>query len=442
MFRMKQVVALLLTASLSCGREEKPATPRADTSIPRSGIVKRTARPPVFHVTEAIDWNESGAVFIGIESFRSTVDVLPSVDFAADDATDMAYLFTHELKRNIPASRVSLLLAGTPAKSTSRAALAQLRAEAHVVIDSDETPLDAQAIYEQVRDTARQVGPHGVLVIFIATHGITVSDEHRLLTPDATYRAMHGITLATILQTMPAQSQTPVLLFVDACRTDVSDKLDPAVDARRFERLQFPAAYAIFAGATAGRESRSDPLLQNGYFTRAVLEGLRCHPRAPLITPVTLSTYVNDRVPALSGSRQRAEGRFSELDEEPLVVCTSIDVGEILYPSNGQSVEPNGTVMVRSFVPGLYATVVLCATPGVCSTANGGFTPMLLQQGSAQFINVQYGGIPPIRYQVYAALTADPQFLKSHTAMTFHGVPLDLRANRTVYWLGPINVNL
>ncbi|HEX2060208.1 MAG TPA: caspase family protein, partial [Thermoanaerobaculia bacterium] len=411
-----------LIAALSCERQEVTDRPRDDSMRFRGGIVKRRTAAARVHVIEAIDWNESAGVFIGIETFRGAVDAFPPVDFAADDATDMAYLFTHELKHKIPASRVSLLLAGTPHKATSLAALNELRRRAHVLIDGQHTPLGSGAIYEHVRHAAHKVGAHGVLVIFIATHGLTVNDEHRLLMPDATYSAKNGITLASLLGQIPSRSRTRVLLFVDACRTEASDAMDgAATTARRLESLRFPAAYAIFAAATAGREAASDKSLQNGYFTHAVLEGLRCNARTPLITPVILSAYVSDRVGMRTGQQQRPEGRFSDLDDEPLAVCRDIEVASILRPRDGTRVDSTDHIVIRALEPGLYATVIVCPDIGDCSNANDRHRPVLLQQGADQLIDVQYGGIPPLHYQVYVALTADSEFLEG--AATFHAVP-------------------
>ena len=78
-----------------------------------------------------IDWEQSAGVFIGIERFHAA-DAPLDVPYAADDATDLAYLFTTEL-RLLPPAHTVVMLSGRPAKERSRQHLEELTRESRVV---------------------------------------------------------------------------------------------------------------------------------------------------------------------------------------------------------------------------------------------------------------------------------------------------------------------
>jgi len=83
-------------------------------------------------VTESIDWTQSAGIFIGIESFIAEAGAPQDVRYAADDATDLAWLFAKELPSLLPPDRTLLLLSGRPHKRGSQEHLLVLQREGPV----------------------------------------------------------------------------------------------------------------------------------------------------------------------------------------------------------------------------------------------------------------------------------------------------------------------
>src|SRR6185436_14906685 len=124
-----------------------------------------------------------------------------NVVYASDDATDFAYLFAKELPTVIPPRQVLLILAGRPHKRSSATHLQELQEQAIVVLDGENDLLTADKIYDLILPHARRVGPNGVLILSIATHGFTTTNgEHVLLTPDASTDDQRGLALDAILR--------------------------------------------------------------------------------------------------------------------------------------------------------------------------------------------------------------------------------------------------
>src|ERR1051325_5660130 len=222
-----------------------------------------------------IDWDESAGVFIGIETFHAADRPL-DVPFAADDATDLAYLFANEL-RLLPPARTVLMVSGRPSKERSRRHLEELRRSAHVVLDD----VDAKRVGEAIARQVPEVGPNGVLVLSIATHGYTNGGQHVLLTADSGALTPKGIVLGDILR---QQRRGRLLLFVDACRERLARLPVPgtptAMTESFFDELRNARAYAVLAASVPGGYAYSDEVSQNGFFTSALLDALRREPTA------------------------------------------------------------------------------------------------------------------------------------------------------------------
>jgi hypothetical protein len=136
----------------------------AEPSVERRGIGAATTAP-LMRTTRPIDWDQSAGIFIGIQKFTEGSDL--AVAYAADDAVDLTFLFTHELHL-LRLERTCLLLSGVPSKKDSLAHLALLRD--HLLVD--ERP-DAEAILHAVDRASQRIGPDGILIISFATHGLT-----------------------------------------------------------------------------------------------------------------------------------------------------------------------------------------------------------------------------------------------------------------------------
>src|SRR6185436_5531043 len=222
------VPLLLLLAAAGC-KYQRGATPLEDAAgeIPLGPI----------------DWDESAGVFIGIEKFHAA-DAPIDVDYAADDAADLAYLFTNEL-RLLPPAHTVVMLAGRPRKEHSRRHLEELTRQARVVLDE----VDEKHVYDAIDQQVRNVGAHGALVLSIATHGYTTGGRHVLLTADSGSAAPKGVVLGNILR---KQRRGRLLFFVDACRERLTQLPAPdsptAMTEAFFEELR-GGGYAVFSAA-------------------------------------------------------------------------------------------------------------------------------------------------------------------------------------------------
>jgi hypothetical protein len=397
-----------------------------DTAQPQRSAVSA----PAIAVTESIDWSESAGIFIGVETFRSATDAPSQVRYAADDAADLAWLFTQELPSLLRPDRTLLLLSGRPNKERSRAHLLTLQREGVAVVDD----FDAGSIEAHIREHAAKVGNNGVLILSIATHGVTVDGAHVLLMPEATKSDPKGVVLDRMLQAIPPGRGNRVLLFADACRRPFS----PA-PARLFEELQFPGRYAIFAASGPGGYARADEATGNGFFTAAVLDAFRGRAGADaegFVTPNAVAVHVSDDVRKRTRDRQRPEARFGGLEDlqllrriEPRRIATLVE------PEPNARVAPDGYVGVAVHAPDLYATIFVCpASTGRCWKQNA--RPVRAPAGAVTRIGVQYGD--PDRFRVHVALTADAAFLNGE--VEFADVPSDRRASSIVYWLDPVTV--
>lgn len=443
------VLLLVLLFGVDCRNAEKSETAaapeprsatadtveRSDDASPGRGAALSVVK--VTHATPAIDWQQSAGIFIGIERFHPGADRPVAVDYAADDATDLAYFFAKERKEQtlLSASRTVLLLSGRPRKPQSRQRLEELERDANVIHAGQNVCINASMIYGNLDRLAGQVGRNGILIVSIATHGYTVGGQQLLLTCDSPLSQPKGVILGRMLQALSKKSGRRVLLLVDACRTPHSGA------AFAFEDLDLPAGYAVLSASSPRRAARSDDAVKNGFFTCALVEGLRCGASAGSdgkISPRELDAYVGPRVGQLSRGWQQPEGRFAgSLGDLELVTCSTGDVATMSEPRPGSYVEISGRVKFDVLLPDLYATVLVCAAGnGTCYNQNPGFTPLPMHLGMPASIKVWYGGLD--RFHVWVALTPDSAFLRDERE--FASYPLELRAERTVYWLGPVDV--
>jgi len=441
---------LPLLIALSCGDESQTAAPQSTN--PR-GLEPDDATSALGPPSRPVDWSRSAGVFIGVQKFHDDSDL--EVPFAADDAVDLAWLFTHETNL-LPPERTALLLAGRPSKDDSRRNLAAMRHAVQLVEDggsalAHENCLDAKTIADVVRQQARSVGPDGILVVSFATHGLSHAGEHRLLTADASSRTPYGVVLASIIETIETECPGRLLLLIDACRNAPSgDTLlvpSPMWQSRIpmtfLEDVNQRLSYAVLVSATPGTTALADD--GNGYFTRAILDGLRCnasHQPDGYVTLSNLATYVSERVTDLSDHHQQTESRIGGLGPLQLVRCVPPppppppdpdDAGEIIAPKSGDEVDTRGIVRVHVYKPEQFLTILVCAPNNVCYNQNPEAEPLLTHVGEPIELTVQYGAAG--RFTVKAALTADRYFLRGVREVA--AIP---DANRLVYWCKPVEV--
>lgn len=214
----------------------------------------------------------SAGIFIGVEKF-SHDSTLTTVGFAVNDAVDLAYSLSIE-RGLMPPNRVLLLLAGEPTGG-AQARLDELMANKATVQSATQAN-----IYSLVQEQSRLVTDGGVLVLSISTHGYSEGAEHLLMATDSILQFRTGITAERLLRATQAGSGGLRLLLVDACREQIELLKGSGPDDRSAMRTGLIEAfersgYIVFSAASEGQYAFVDG--DNGLFTRAILDRLRCH---------------------------------------------------------------------------------------------------------------------------------------------------------------------
>lgn len=158
-------------------------------------------------------------------------------------------------------------------------------------------------------------------VLFLAGHGI-VSDKYyyipykkgSLASKPAEW--VPGDQIVTTLQNLPGRA----MFFLDTChsgalnnqKSDTTDIVNKIDDER---------GVIVFASSTGKEKSGEDS--ENGFFTRALIEGLRgeaVDPKDNLVYPSLLKRYVTRRVKELSDNKQRPFISDHGIDEPIAIV--------------------------------------------------------------------------------------------------------------------------
>src|SRR5262249_47467868 len=97
------------------------------------------------------------------------------------------------------------------------------------------------------------------------------------------------------------------------------------------------SGFVTFASCMASEFSAEGPALQNGYFTRALLEGLLGHADANgdgVVTLAELDAYVAERVAALSKGKQQTamQGPASIQSRRPLALVSGTPSASTVPP--------------------------------------------------------------------------------------------------------------
>lgn len=279
-----------------------------DTQLPaeRRGVV---VAPLTEKQLEAEDFNpqDTAGLFVGVRFFfnpdGSLSDHVTEVPFAADDAVDLAYLFTVDLKLILPAN-VTLALSGDPQKAESADRLKHLLELG--VTRTNATYINLVSLLSRTALDAKQ---RGLLVMSFATHGFSIDGDDRLLAQDSTISRLDltGIPVRVILDNVSASDAPRRLVLLDACRERVSGDTRTIGDSATAMSSSFAEAIAeargmaVLSGTTAGGFSYDDPDKKNGVFSSLIIEGLQGN--APtdqrgFITPALLAAFVDENVRA------------------------------------------------------------------------------------------------------------------------------------------------
>ncbi|MEA2344944.1 MAG: hypothetical protein QOF63_3113, partial [Thermoanaerobaculia bacterium] len=287
----------LIVALLSCCAFAMAATAQSSRSI--------ALRAAAGNSSGTFVPAESAAVFIGVREFAEAT--IPPVLFTVDDAVDLAYAvaFPHPT-RLVDPDRIVLAISGEPKKGESQRKLKELcdaGAERRHATQSD--------IFTAVEQRAARVGPNGLLIIGIATHGyIDETDGQHYLLAEGSLIRFHETVIRTdrLLQLAARPNVLRSLVFLDACRTNVTP--DPTrslpehegASAERFKRAFAQVnGRVVLKAAVAGRSAFEDIPLQNGVFTKAVLDVLKCSTDGDeqgLVTVTKLASLVDQKVVA------------------------------------------------------------------------------------------------------------------------------------------------
>lgn len=168
---------------------------------------------------------------------------------------------------------------------------------------------------------ARAAGPHDVLVVYLAGHGVTfggAEGDYFFLTAGARTgnltdpairqkSALSSLELTELLKTIPARKQ---VLILDTCASglvveQLTEQRDvPGDSVRRiaFERMKDRMGLHVLAASTADAGSYEASSYGQGLLTYALLEGMRgaALTEEDLVSVNPLFQYAADRVPDLA----------------------------------------------------------------------------------------------------------------------------------------------
>jgi Caspase domain len=336
---------VLATSLLACSRE---AAENASNSMSRGP--KLIYQPEVVD-SLSFDRNQSAGLFVGVDSFSHGLcdgcglpeKKILELKYAVDDAIDLAYRFSIQLGL-IPPQQVRLLLSGQPWKEVSRLRLDELaRSGAKVTWQANKTDILSCLVHL----ARHHSGSSGLLVVSIASHGVTVRSDDFILGSDTIHGFLSetGVRTATLLDITSWAPSARRLILIDACRENIVEDghgvgPDPqtAASARLASAIGQSEGEAVFLAARTGAWSYDDDERRNGAFTRAFLDSLQCDPcskRDRMITVSTLADEVDQRVavwtkmhrPSLPREKHgitfRAEGSIKAM---PLLLCPPAQV--------------------------------------------------------------------------------------------------------------------
>jgi len=327
-FALAAITALALPAVVALAPPGR-AQEATRGAVALSGAVAREDLP--------FDPADSVGLFVGVRTFEldgKPSQILSDIPYAVDDAVDLAFAFSMELHL-IPPCGVTLCLGGQPQKVESSKRLEQL-----IGAGAHESPATYMVLRNQVRRLGSAGGPKGLLVLSLATHGVSIAGIDCLLAQDSP-TADPGETLqVTWLRDMTAAAVAPRrILFLDTCRRKV--KLDRGFDDASRLSPSFSEALGGIEGSVtlfaspAGGYSYDDRTKRNGVFTGALLEALAgaAEPDAHgLITLGAVARHANSSVIAWIRQNVEANETPTGIDFDGPLNLLELPLAERLQP--------------------------------------------------------------------------------------------------------------
>lgn len=240
---------------------------------------------------------QSAGFFCGVRQFPRNRE-LTQVQFAADDAVDLAYTLAIENDDLLLPSRVTIALSGKPFKDESKQRLRALKAAgARIVMDIAGDDL-RQLLHEQ----ATLAGRGGVFIASFATHGFNSDGIPYLLAPDSKFLDVESSISVPEISEIAGSSAARSLILLDACRERVSSvtragSVEPRAAASFIESMKKIEGQVIFSAAPPGGYAYDDPERRNGVFTAAVIDSLQCEgTQRTMVTVDSLAKNVERKV--------------------------------------------------------------------------------------------------------------------------------------------------
>jgi len=239
-------------------------------------------------------YGQSWAVVVGVDRFKQRT--VSRLNYAANDARSVAK---------------ALVPLGFPEKNIT------------VLLNEQATRGEIERVLSSA--IRRAAGPNDRLVIFFATHGVTLSlpggGEEGYLLPhdgDPDDLPLTALAMQQLKQIGQRIAAKHILIAVDACYGGLSllRAQAPSVVDRRY--LELVGRSRVMQVLTAGR--KDEPVIEergHGVFTRALLDGLEGHAdenRDGLITLSELGAWMHPRVAQASDYKQ--DMQWGSLDGE------------------------------------------------------------------------------------------------------------------------------
>ncbi len=244
---------------------------------------------------------KSAGLFLGVNEFAvegETSSELAPLDYAVDDAIDMAHLFICEFPLLLP-EKVVVAVSGDPNKAESIKNKQELISKG-VRFKSTRYP----DVLKHIERAQKDSGKNGYLIYSFSSHGFINGGRNYIVCENTVLKRLESALPVDQVTAEAKKSLDAVkIIFVDACRAQRDRNKSVAGAGEGVDRFDangievISGCFGLYS-AVDGGYSYENPTRKNGVFTSSLLDGLRGRAEAfdGFITPQTLSDYVNQAV--------------------------------------------------------------------------------------------------------------------------------------------------
>jgi len=186
----------------------------------------------------------------------------------------------------------------------------------------------------QAKSKEGYIAPNDVLILFISAHGFLYDNKLRIQASDYDYRSPKTTSidydlLLKQLEEIPCKK----VLFIDACHSaspnaDYAAKASVSVVNGAIKKISMTQqGLAVITSSDVEEQSYEDRNAKNGFFTKALLEGLKGfadYDKNDIVSLTELFTFVQHRVPVIVGKhtkqRQNPQMVRNDLGDLPIYV--------------------------------------------------------------------------------------------------------------------------